>query len=259
MDSHTVADRDFHNATAHLYDSNLEPIFGPYHELAVAPLLDELVELAPGTVAADIGCGTGALTVAMAKRGLLVTGVDHSKGMLGIARTKVELEVPESRVELIEGDIRSLPFDDGELDVIGCQGVLHHLEDIPAMVAEFARVLVPGGVAYVAEPCEGSNLGLRIWPRIGHRLHRPPPEPEEAADLDVPDHDEGPIDPVELLEALPRNGLRPRVEYWSQYVGLERLPKPLYKAALRGFTKPWRNRSGNLMFVLATKEGDGVG
>ncbi len=261
MDSHTTADRDFHDATAHLYDSNLEPIFGPFQELVVATHLDKLAELAPGPVAADIGCGTGTLTVAMAKRGLRVTGIDHSKGMLGIARTKVERHGVRDRVDFLEGDVRKLPFADGQLDALGCQGVLHHLEDVPAIVVEFARVLAPLGVAYLAEPCRSSNPGLRVWQRVASRLVRQAPGPAKngGTELRVPDHDEGPIDTSELLDALQGNALRPVPEFWSQFVGLERLPRPLYKIALRAMTKPWRRRGGNLIFVLAVKEAASVG
>ena len=53
------------------------------------------------------------------------------------------------------GDVRSLPFAEGALDVVCVQGGLHHLqvtEDLPSALQEVRRVLVPGGRLVVVEP-----------------------------------------------------------------------------------------------------------
>lgn len=109
---------------------------------------------------------------------------------------------------------------------------------------------------YLAEPCQGSNLALRSWMRVRsqwERLRRREHHAGGAPVIDIPDHQEGPIDPDELLTAIYRAGLDAQPEYGSRFLGLERLPYPLYKLALRLLTRPWRHRSGNLIVVTGTK------
>ena len=54
--------------------------------------------------------------------------------------------VPNSRVEFREGLLQKLPVADREIDILCCISVLEHTGDYPAAVAEFARVLKPGGL-----------------------------------------------------------------------------------------------------------------
>jgi len=54
--------------------------------------------------------------------------------------------VPNSRVEFREGLLQKLPVADREIDILCCISVLEHTGDYPAAVAEFARVLRPGGL-----------------------------------------------------------------------------------------------------------------
>jgi SAM-dependent methyltransferase len=54
--------------------------------------------------------------------------------------------VPNSRVDFREGLLQKLPVGDGEVDILCCISVLEHTGDYPAAVADFARVLRPGGL-----------------------------------------------------------------------------------------------------------------
>jgi SAM-dependent methyltransferase len=54
--------------------------------------------------------------------------------------------VPNSRVDFREGLLQKLPVGNGEMDILCCISVLEHTDDYPAAVAEFARVLRPGGL-----------------------------------------------------------------------------------------------------------------
>src|SRR5947208_2279336 len=54
--------------------------------------------------------------------------------------------VPNSRVDFREGLLQKLPVGDREIDILCCISVLEHTGDYPAAVAEFARVLKPGGL-----------------------------------------------------------------------------------------------------------------
>jgi SAM-dependent methyltransferase len=74
-----------------------------------------------------------------------VQGIDESPAMLELARVKV----PEARFEV--GDVRSLRMPDESVDLVVCSLALSHLPDLDAPVAEFARVLRPGGHALLSD------------------------------------------------------------------------------------------------------------
>ncbi|RAG83869.1 SAM-dependent methyltransferase [Streptacidiphilus pinicola] len=89
----------------------------------------------------DAGCGSGPLLAELRDRGAVVTGVDASAGMLGLARRRLG-----DTVELRVADLRDpLPFGDGMFDDVVASLVLHYLEDWGPTLAEFRRVLTPGG------------------------------------------------------------------------------------------------------------------
>lgn len=78
-------------------------------------LIKKLKELSAGTVGADVGCGNGYFTRALAKAGYSVTGVDISTEML---QTAVELARKEGvRAEFLVGDITKLNLG-GRVDFI---------------------------------------------------------------------------------------------------------------------------------------------
>jgi SAM-dependent methyltransferase len=87
----------------------------------------------------DVGCGTGLVTERLTRPGLRVFGLDASPGMVRLAAGRVGPGV-------VLGDCRRLPFADGSLDAVCAVWLLNLLPDAPAVVAECARVLRPGGV-----------------------------------------------------------------------------------------------------------------
>jgi ubiquinone/menaquinone biosynthesis C-methylase UbiE len=91
----------------------------------------------------DVGCGTGALAVALAERGGKVWGVDSSPEMLAEAQAK------KTRARFKEGAAEALPFKDGWFERVVMRLSLHHL-DRPRALAEAARVLVSGGGIAIA-------------------------------------------------------------------------------------------------------------
>jgi SAM-dependent methyltransferase len=89
----------------------------------------------------DAGCGAGSHAAEMIRRGASVTGLDKSAGLLTIARQRLGTAVP-----LYEADLADpLPFALGSFDAILASLVMHYLEDWGPVLAEFRRVLVPGG------------------------------------------------------------------------------------------------------------------
>jgi len=123
----------------------------------------------------DLGAGTGKLTRQIAARGLTVTAVDPSEGMLGELR-RVLPDVPAH-----QGTAEAIPLPDGSVDAVVCAQAWHWADPVRA-VPETARVLSPGGA-----------LGL-IWNlrdettdwvrRLGEILDSP--EEDRSTDLAPP-------------------------------------------------------------------------
>lgn len=110
----------------------------------------------------DVGCGTGALAVALAERGSKVWGVDASPEMLSEARAK------GSRARFKEGNAEALPFKDGWFERVVMRLSLQHV-DRPRALAEAARVLVPSGRIVIAsfDPKHFSSHWLsRLFPSL---------------------------------------------------------------------------------------------
>ena len=64
----------------------------------------------------ELACGTGRATIPIAQAGLNIVGVDLSGDMLSIARDKISTlsQETQSRIQLVEGDMRSFYLDDEE-------------------------------------------------------------------------------------------------------------------------------------------------
>ena len=90
--------------------------------------------------ALDVGCGTGALSYALAPLVGAVVGVDSSAEYVAAAQE----EAPDNCV-FVEGDAEALPFPYGDFDLVGCMRVLHHARRPELVVSELARVVQPGG------------------------------------------------------------------------------------------------------------------
>ena len=104
---------------------------------------DAIETLLPEGVAriADVGCGTGIVTVRLVRPGRSVIGIDRSAGMAAMAAVRLP-----GRITL--GNVIGLPLAGGSVEVVTMVWLLHLLSpaDSAAAVAEAARVLSPGGL-----------------------------------------------------------------------------------------------------------------
>jgi SAM-dependent methyltransferase len=145
--THTERDRDFLASTRTFYDAIAEDYADHFRDvIAAKPAdLEELAAFAElvgeGGQVADLGCGPGRVTGHLASLGLSVFGLDLSASMLAIARR----EHPGLRFE--QGSMLDLDLPDGALaGVVSWYSIIHTpVDGLPALFAEFRRVLAPGG------------------------------------------------------------------------------------------------------------------
>ena len=100
--------------------------------------LVELLAPQPGERILDLGCGTGALTAEIAKRGAEILGVDQSEEMIAQARKKF----PALHFEAL--DARQLRFN-AEFDAVFSNAVLHWIPEAEQVIAGVAQALKSGG------------------------------------------------------------------------------------------------------------------
>ena len=117
--------------------------------------------LAPGSVVADLACGTGDLCRELARGGCRPIGFDFSMGMLRAAPWQATGWPP------VNADVLELPLPDSALDGATCGFALRNLTAVPPLFAELARVLRPGGRIGLLEVDSPTNPVLR-W---GHGLY----------------------------------------------------------------------------------------
>ncbi|MDR8410968.1 class I SAM-dependent methyltransferase [Nonomuraea sp. 3-1Str] len=109
------------------------------------PVVGQILDALPAGVALDAACGTGRVAASLAGRGHQVIGVDGSPDMLARARDRV----PQG--EFLVGDLLGLPVPDDAVDLVVCSLALTHVPSLRPVMAEFARVLRPGGHLVVSD------------------------------------------------------------------------------------------------------------
>jgi SAM-dependent methyltransferase len=109
------------------------------------PLIEQILAGLPAGVGVDVACGTGRLAARLAERGHRTTGIDESEAMLARARGRV------SGARFVAGDLHRLPLASRSADVLTTGLSLTHVPDLQPVVAEFARVLCPGGSAVISD------------------------------------------------------------------------------------------------------------
>ena len=97
---------------------------------------------------ADLGCGTGALTLAVAASVHRVIGVDQSAAMLKAARART---AGYDNVELRKGSLEAVPLGDASCDAALLVLALSYVREPGRVLSEMARILRPGGRAVVLD------------------------------------------------------------------------------------------------------------
>ena len=142
----TMEKRIFFDRWAPHYDILLPSVF---YQAVHLRLLD-YVQLPAAATVLDVGSGTGKLLQRLAANFPALTGigVDSSAGMLRQAQQKSPYR---DRLQFIEGDVVSLPFDDATFDGIFCSISFLHYPEPEHSLHSIQRVLKPGGRFFLAD------------------------------------------------------------------------------------------------------------
>ncbi|MGD8395174.1 MAG: class I SAM-dependent methyltransferase [Candidatus Eiseniibacteriota bacterium] len=189
----------FHDAWA---AELVDPAATPVRECFEAPFAQEnrfilrLLGDLTGCRLLDVGCGPGESAVYFALRGARVTAADVSPAMLGHCQAVARYH--GTTVTTLESPAEALALPDASFDVVYAANVLHHVTDQERALAEFRRVLVPGGIVVTWDPL-AYNPVINIYRRMADRVRSA---------------DEAPLD-VSILRVFERHftGVRHR-EFW---------------------------------------------
>jgi len=195
------------------------------HEAVLRLLQDEAL----GKVL-DAPAGEGHLAEELARRGHDVTAIDLNTD-----------QVRGRRAHYVAADLNgTLPFADGDFDLVACVESIEHLENPHNLVREFFRVLRPGGALIVTTPNVMSlesrlqNLFLG-WPvHFAHWVHR-------TAEEDPLNFHINPVSYLELQKILRDSGFKVETIATNRLLRRRRLMMPL-ASLVRRATTTWLSR-----------------
>lgn len=139
----------------------------------IAPGAEDFVKrVAPpaGARVLDVACGTGNVTIPLARSGAVATGVDIAPNLLVQARERAAAEGLE--IAFDEGDAEALPYANASFDYVFTMFGAMFAPRPELVAAELARVLKPGGTLAMANWNPASFSGSMF--RVGSQ-HAPPP------------------------------------------------------------------------------------
>ena len=121
----------------------------------------------------DAGCGTGQVTVELARIAKRVDAVDFVDEMLTIARRKAQT-LGLTNVSFEKMGVDALAFPDGSFDAVVLSNVLHLVDDPGKALREARRVLKPGGKLVAPSYCHAEGLGALLLSHVSALLFRLP-------------------------------------------------------------------------------------
>ncbi len=169
----------------------------------------------------DIGCGGGFLAEAFAELGYQVTGIDRSDATLSIARRHATQQALDIHYE--KGVAENLPIPPASMDVVCCCDVLEHVESLPQVVSEIARVLKPGGL-FLFDTINRTPLSWLVAVKLAQdwRLTRVMPPNTHVWHQFIKPNDLQQLLGQQRLTLADISGLGPGVSPWAAVLALMR-------------------------------------
>jgi ubiquinone/menaquinone biosynthesis C-methylase UbiE len=124
-----------------------------YYDERVIETMADAISVDGEQTVLDVGTGTGFVAAGLAARAGRVVAIDNPPAMLEVARDNLA-QLGVDNVELREGDLRELPFEEDSMDAAVANMVLHHAEDPAGMLVEMVRVVRPGGWVAITDEIE---------------------------------------------------------------------------------------------------------
>lgn len=235
----------------HLELDDLAPL-DEFHALGrpATVALAQLAAVMPGDKLLDVGAGIGGPARFLAARyGARVTALDATPRFLRIAEALGRGTGLAEQVRIVEGDALALPFADGAFDLVWTQALSQNVADKARLIAEFARVVAPGGRVALFELIAGPGGALEFpvpWADGPAQSWLVPAAELRAlllaAGLHVRHWREGPEALASIAEAAQAEPTRPA----PAGVGLELL-LPDYEARMAGLA---RNVEGERLAIV---------
>jgi excisionase family DNA binding protein len=148
--------KDYFDQIAPQYNEQRRIVYGD----ALREIIFGQIKIEKEDKVADIGAGTGYLTLELARKAAQVIAVDNSSQMFSIAREEA-VKANLTNIRFVEGNAEELPIDDGAVDLVYANMLLHHVNDPLQVVKEMFRILKPGGKVMVTDIAEHEHTWLR--------------------------------------------------------------------------------------------------
>lgn len=125
------------------------------------------LDISPDDVVLDIGCGGGMNINRMAQSAKKVYGVDYSIESVNLSKEVNADLIREGRVEVYEGNVMDLPFEDNTFDIVTAFETVYFWPDIEKSFGEVKRVLKPGGMFLIGCESNGTNnLAMKFFDKV---------------------------------------------------------------------------------------------
>lgn len=125
------------------------------------------LNLSPDDIVLDIGCGGGMNINRMAQTAKKVYGVDYSIESVNLSKEVNDEYIKEGKVEIYDGNVLKLPFEDNSFDVVTAFETVYFWPDIMKSFGEVKRVLKPGGMFLIGCEANGANnLAMKFFDKM---------------------------------------------------------------------------------------------
>jgi SAM-dependent methyltransferase len=154
----SVTTAEFWDGEAGVFDEQPDHGLGdPSVRAAWSGLLLPLLPALPARIA-DIGCGTGSISLLLAEAGHRVFGLDISPAMVDKAKEK--FATSGYSADILAGDAAAPPWTPGSFDVVITRHVLWAMPDPDAALIRWLDLLAPGGILILVEGLWWTGAGM---------------------------------------------------------------------------------------------------